>query len=365
MALKSSRFAGEPTLEACLAGRATLRMGAKGEPVKRIQRALADLGFPLPLSGVDGIFGPETQRAVIAFQKKRTKLVDGVVGKETMGALDASFPGGGPGSSVTPAGFHWGVDTAGRASFELPDKNGVRMTMFDLVTQELGMPEFWGRYLFGSQKLGIAALDPNEVKFIKAKSDGKCRVLLIANFGGEVFNVDSEAAGVGIASSALGPVNKLSVPAGVWVYADIEPQFQCRTRWFLGWFKRMQQAGRGRGGLYAAPDQFPFSIPYKQAVLADADIFSKAIEVVPPDPPPLARLIWSQKPVHFFKKNVDPTNFKPAAYDPIQPAFHRGMTAVWQYAGDCLLVAGNRNSKLDMNLANPQGFANMWDLTKS
>lgn len=362
MPLKAIRFIGEPTLEACLAGKATLRIGAKGEAVRRIQQALMDLDFQL-LQGADGKFGPETKQALIAFQKKRTKLVDGVVGKETMAALDAAFPVGGGTGSATPAGSHWGVDTAGPASFELNDKNGVRVTLFDLVTQELGMPEFWGRYLFKGKD--IAPLDDTEVNFIKSKSNGKCRILLIGNFIGQVFNVNTEAKGSEIAGSCLSRANALKVPGGVFIYADIEPDFQCQPKWFKGWFKRMQDANRGRGGLYAAPNFSRFSVPYKEAVLSDADIFGKALGSVPPDPPNIARLIWSQRPLAFFKENVNPAKFKPISYAPLEPSFHRGMTALWQYGGECVLVPGNKNSRIDMNLANRQGFASLWDLTKS
>lgn len=62
----------------------TLRRGAKGDLVTQLQRFLAQDGSSL---AIDGIFGPGTQSAVRAFQKKYGLLVDGVVGPQTWGKL--------------------------------------------------------------------------------------------------------------------------------------------------------------------------------------------------------------------------------------------------------------------------------------
>jgi peptidoglycan hydrolase-like protein with peptidoglycan-binding domain len=62
-----------------------------------MQQALIDLGF---LSGrADGIFGPITQSAVMAFQRANGLAVDGIAGPRTLGALYGSAPSSGDGSS--------------------------------------------------------------------------------------------------------------------------------------------------------------------------------------------------------------------------------------------------------------------------
>jgi peptidoglycan hydrolase-like protein with peptidoglycan-binding domain len=97
--LKSKRFAGEGDLTKVLNG--TLRLGAAGTsafpapvlssglPIKKVQQALIDIGYPIPTSGADGNFGGETGAAVVAF-KRDWHLVpdDPVVGPKTMAALD-------------------------------------------------------------------------------------------------------------------------------------------------------------------------------------------------------------------------------------------------------------------------------------
>lgn len=62
----------------------TVRRGDRGEVVTQLQRLLSKDGSSLQ---IDGIFGPGTQSAVRAFQKKYGLTVDGIVGPQTWGAL--------------------------------------------------------------------------------------------------------------------------------------------------------------------------------------------------------------------------------------------------------------------------------------
>ncbi|HEY6737979.1 MAG TPA: peptidoglycan-binding protein [Actinopolymorphaceae bacterium] len=65
----------------------TLRNGSTGADVRRLQRSLtAALGRAV---GIDGQFGPLTERAVEDYQSSRDLDVDGVVGRLTWGALQA------------------------------------------------------------------------------------------------------------------------------------------------------------------------------------------------------------------------------------------------------------------------------------
>jgi len=62
----------------------TLRRGARGENVIQLQRLLSMDGSNL---AIDGIFGPGTQSAVRAFQKRHGLVVDGIVGPKTWAEL--------------------------------------------------------------------------------------------------------------------------------------------------------------------------------------------------------------------------------------------------------------------------------------
>jgi lysozyme len=71
-----------------------LKKGAKGETVKRLQRALSSAGHAV---AVDGDFGPATARAVKAFQGAHGLHADGIVGPATWGALSGGGGGSGGG----------------------------------------------------------------------------------------------------------------------------------------------------------------------------------------------------------------------------------------------------------------------------
>lgn len=66
--------------------RPVTKMGAKGQAVKNIQNALVKHGL-MTSKQVDGDFGPGTQRAVIALQKKFKLPATGVVNAATWKAL--------------------------------------------------------------------------------------------------------------------------------------------------------------------------------------------------------------------------------------------------------------------------------------
>lgn len=64
-----------------------LRKGSSGEDVRRLQERLNELGYYC--GAVDGKFGDNTRRAVIAFQGAHGLKTDGIVGSQTWAALDA------------------------------------------------------------------------------------------------------------------------------------------------------------------------------------------------------------------------------------------------------------------------------------
>jgi hypothetical protein len=63
------------------ARRPLLQRGSRGKLVATLQRARG--------VAADGIFGPHTRRAVIAFQRRRGLTPDGIAGRDTWAALDS------------------------------------------------------------------------------------------------------------------------------------------------------------------------------------------------------------------------------------------------------------------------------------
>lgn len=64
-----------------------LRLGSQGQAVRNVQAFLGQQGF---YNGrIDGVYGPETRQAVMAYQKSRNLIADGVVGDRTWNSMSS------------------------------------------------------------------------------------------------------------------------------------------------------------------------------------------------------------------------------------------------------------------------------------
>ena len=72
----------------------TLQQGSRGTEVQSLQYYLAFIGFftdSLPEISIDGIFGPATRNAVVAFQKYYGLTPDGIVGRDTWNKIQTVY----------------------------------------------------------------------------------------------------------------------------------------------------------------------------------------------------------------------------------------------------------------------------------
>ncbi|MCO4762329.1 MAG: peptidoglycan-binding protein [Myxococcales bacterium] len=99
-ALTNPLFSGDHVLETVSKGGGLLRPGARGPAVRAVQQFLINEGYDLGRWGADGAWGKVTTKAVKDWQKKNHLGDDGIIGKNTLGAMDVS---GGGGGNVTPA----------------------------------------------------------------------------------------------------------------------------------------------------------------------------------------------------------------------------------------------------------------------
>jgi putative chitinase len=90
-----------------------LKQGSSGPDVKALQQKLKDLGFDP--NGVDGNFGPGTDKAVRAFQQAKGLGVDGKVGPGTQAALNAAA-GAAPTGGGQAVGGSLGASTGAAAA---------------------------------------------------------------------------------------------------------------------------------------------------------------------------------------------------------------------------------------------------------
>ena len=66
----------------------SLQKGAKGPGVRVAQQLLSRMGYKI---GIDGDFGPQTRRTVIAFQRKAGLKITGKIDQDTVKAFDKAF----------------------------------------------------------------------------------------------------------------------------------------------------------------------------------------------------------------------------------------------------------------------------------
>lgn len=83
------------------ANAAVIKQGSSGQTVKTIQTKLKRWGYYT--GSVDGIFGSQTKKAVMYFQRKNGLAADGIVGSATAKALGITLSGGAQSSGNTNA----------------------------------------------------------------------------------------------------------------------------------------------------------------------------------------------------------------------------------------------------------------------
>ena len=112
----------------------SVRSGSTGNDVKELQRALKEKGFDP--QGTDGIFGANTRKAVVAFQRANGLEPDGVVGKNTIKALFGSAPSA-PTAPAGPVDGFEGQKYKARGTGYYPDASPLEGGFVDRRDQPL------------------------------------------------------------------------------------------------------------------------------------------------------------------------------------------------------------------------------------
>ncbi|MDR0897170.1 MAG: peptidoglycan-binding protein [Oscillospiraceae bacterium] len=149
---------------------ATTRIGDRGSDVKKLQQALKILGY---YSGnCDGIFGENTEKAVIRFQKKKGLTQDGIAGKGTIrllfgeeaadaGSSSSSSSGSGSSSgssSKITEKLNWFDD---RVASMIP--KGTHFTIKDIRSGRT----FRAKHLFGTNHMDAEPLTEEDTGIMK------------------------------------------------------------------------------------------------------------------------------------------------------------------------------------------------------
>ncbi len=99
----STNFSVSNEPNSCNSASPALKMKAKGLDVTNLQNTLIQLGYSVGLKGADGIFGPDTQKAVLKFQEDKKITPTGIVDSNTWTVLcNAITPPTSGGAASTP-----------------------------------------------------------------------------------------------------------------------------------------------------------------------------------------------------------------------------------------------------------------------
>src|SRR5947199_6086624 len=104
---------------------------------------------------------------------------------------------------------YWGVVSTRPATRSLDSIDG-QPTLFDFIVQQIGTPQFWGRYIAGKAQGDLLTAD--EANFLL---NSNCRILLV-HYG--INPCGDYQAGVQNATNAITVARNLCIPTGVTIY---------------------------------------------------------------------------------------------------------------------------------------------------
>ncbi|MFD2672604.1 glycoside hydrolase domain-containing protein [Marinicrinis sediminis] len=215
------------------------------------------------------------------------------------------------------AGEKWGVDSA----------SPVTENLYQCVNEQFGQPAFWGRYI--KRVEGYAdGLTLQEIRFLQDKG---IRILPIYS---DFRNATGYRSGKVTARNAIYHARLLNMPAGVFLFANIEHFFEVDESWLRGWVEAMYPSGY-RPGFYHDPARGPFAEAYCRAASQDPLVREQAV-------------LWSASPL----PGPSPASQAPK-FQPAKPACGANVWA-WQYGKDA------EACPIDTNLMDKKLYRHLW-----
>lgn len=215
------------------------------------------------------------------------------------------------------ATYDWGIDSAQFATEEL----------LACVVENFGYPRFWGRYLLRIENFS-EGLTREEIAFLRSRD---IKILPIYN---RILIATGYSVGVANAVDAIFSAERLGVPRGVPLFADLEPFFPIDSAWIEGWTETILASGY-HSGIYNAPLIGAFSAAFCEAAARNETVAT-------------FNILWSAQPV---APPSGPDN--PPEYNPSGPPCG-GNVLAWQYSRDLA------ECPIDVNLADSTLTEMLW-----
>ncbi|MEB1809343.1 MAG: DUF1906 domain-containing protein [Bacillaceae bacterium] len=212
----------------------------------------------------------------------------------------------------------WGVDSASLTTEEL----------YTCVTSNFGDPEIWGRYL--EDKDGVSfGLTEDEVSFLHQQG---VSILVIYNHFTDGTTYDK---GVAEAEVAIEYAERIGVPEGVAIFANVEPEYPIDSAFIQGWYDTLQPS------IYNAAIYGLFD--------AESDVWA-AFEGAINENPEIAdnMIVWANQP----QIGITTEENAPEEYEPGPP--NEWLNWAWQYGIDA------ETCNIDTNLFQSAIFDYLW-----
>ena len=211
----------------------------------------------------------------------------------------------------------WGVDTA----------SSVDQAFLQCVKKNYGAPTVFGRYLETKGDVSVG-LTKEEVVLLHQQG---IKILPIFNHFKEAVGYDR---GVAEAKEAIAYAQKLGIPKGVAIFADIEPTYPVDEAFIRGWVDTLASSPY-KPGIYGVltPDS-KLSTAYQAAASKNKNLQTQTI-------------LWSSNP----DPGVTAKNKAPA----FQPGAPKNITiSIWQYGID------GKSCNIDTNLIQSTVLDQLW-----
>jgi hypothetical protein len=211
----------------------------------------------------------------------------------------------------------WGVDSASK----------VDQAFLKCVNDHFGKPEVVGRYLETKEGISVG-LTTQEVSYLHSQGT---KIIPIFN---HFTDATSYQNGVAEAKEAIAYSQKIGIPKGVAIFADIEPKYPVDDAFISGWADTMAASPYKPGiyGVFAANNKIVSD--YQTAASKNTNVKSNTI-------------IWSSNP----QPGITNKDSAPS-YNPKAPGNMK--ISIWQYGMDA------KTCNIDSDLIQGEILSNLW-----
>ncbi|MDR4949708.1 glycoside hydrolase domain-containing protein [Neobacillus cucumis] len=213
--------------------------------------------------------------------------------------------------------FIWGVDTA----------SSVDQAFLQCVKNNYGAPSVFGRYLESKGDVSVG-LTKEEIDLLHKQG---IKILPIFNHFTDAVGYDK---GVAEAKEAIAYAQKIGIPKGVAIFADIEPSYPVDEAFIRGWVDTLANSPYKPGIYGVFTPESKISAAYLGAISKSKIVQERTI-------------IWSSNPDPGVSNKTKSPGFQPGAPKNIN-------VSIWQYGID------GETCNIDTNLIQSTVLNDLW-----